>query len=220
MFEDFFKILLFLHILGGSIGLLTGLLVFLLKKGTKVHGNLGKLFILGMLITGITSQIMAVLHPSAFLFMVGVFTIYQVGSGARAIYSKNFRANHSLDRFLQFGMIIAGLGLIFLGTGRLLDGDLFGIVFVVFAGIGMMMALQDLRSTSTKHDKKAYIRKHLQRLGGGFIASTTAFLVVNLRNLPDWLPIWVLWLLPTLLISPLIFSYSKKHEPKTSTPAT
>jgi hypothetical protein len=73
------------------------------------------------------------------------------------------------------------------------------------------MALQDLRSTSIPHDKKAYLRKHLQRLGGGFIASATAFLVVNLRDLPDWLPAWGLWLLPTVLISPLIVYYSRRE---------
>lgn len=217
MSENFFRIFLFTHILGGSIGLLTGLLVFILKKGTKIHGNLGQLFILGMLLTGVTALVMALIRPNSFLFMVGVFTIYLVGSGARTIYTKSFRSQHSIDRFLQFGMVIAGLSLIFLGIKRLLNQDLFGIVFVVFAGIGLLMALQDIRSRATTQDSKAYIRKHLQRLGGGFIASATAFLVVNFRDLPDWLPVWALWLLPTLLISPLISYYSKKHNPKPKT---
>lgn len=218
MNEKLFSLLLFLHILGGSIGLLCGLLVFILKKGTSRHANLGRLFILGMLLTGITAQLMAFIRPNAFLFMVGVFTIYQVGTGARAIYSKSFRAQHSIDRFLQFGMVIAGLSLVYLGIKKLWVGDLFGIVFVVFAGIGLLMALQDIRSTAIPHDKKAYIRKHLQRLGGGFIASATAFLVVNIRELPDWLPAWTLWLLPTVLISPLIVYYSRKHHTKPSHP--
>jgi uncharacterized membrane protein len=218
MSDTYFNLLLFLHILGGSIGLVCGLLIFILKKGTRRHANLGKLFIVGMLLTGISSQLMAVIHPNSFLFLVGVFTLYQVGTGARAIYTKSYRAHHSIDRFLQFGMVIAGLGLVFLGIKRLLVGDFFGIVFVVFAGIGLLMALQDLRSTATPHNKKAYLRKHLQRLGGGFIASATAFLVVNIRELPDWLPVWALWLLPTILISPLIFYYSKKHTTKPSHP--
>jgi uncharacterized membrane protein len=218
MSEKIFYAFLFLHIVGGSIGLLCGTLVFTLKKGTKTHATLGKLFLIGMLLAGVTSQVMAVIHPNAFLFMVGVFTLYLVGSGARAIYTKSFRAHHSIDRFLQFGMIIAGIILIFLGVKRLLTGDFFGIVFVVFAGIGLLMALQDLRSTSIPHDKKAYLRKHLQRLGGGFIASATAFLVVNIRELPDWLPAWGLWLLPTIVISPLLFYYSRKHHTKPSHP--
>ena len=210
MSEKIFYAFLFLHIVGGAIGLLCGTLVFTLKKGTKTHATLGKLFLIGMLLAGVTSQVMAVIHPNAFLFMVGVFTLYLVGSGARAIYTKSFRAHHSIDRFLQFGMLIAGIILIFLGVKRLLTGDFFGIVFVVFAGIGLLMAIQDLRSTVIPHDKKAYLSKHLQRLGGGFIASATAFLVVNLRELPDWLPVWALWLLPTVLISPLLVYFSKK----------
>lgn len=213
MYEHFFNILLFLHILGGSIGLFCGILVFLLKKGTQSHGNLGKLFIVGMLLAGITSQVMALIHPNTFLFMVGVFTIYLVGTGARAILTKSPRSNHSIDRFLQFGMVLAGLVLIFLGTSGVLKGNNFGIVYIVFASIGLAMAVQDIRSSSKQNqDKKAYLRKHLQRLGGGFIASATAFLVVNLRELPDWFPLWALWLLPTLLISPLISFWSKKYK--------
>ncbi|RIW14116.1 hypothetical protein D0X99_15045 [Algoriphagus lacus] len=213
MSEKFFNLLLLLHIVGGSIGLLCGILVFILKKGTKTHANLGKLFIFGMLLSGVTAQVMAILHPNTFLFMVGVFTIYLVGTGARAIFTKSSRSIHSIDRFLQFGMVLAGLALIYLGIAGVMGGNNFGIVYIVFASIGLLMAVQDIRSASKhSHDKKAYVRKHLQRLGGGFIASATAFLVVNLRELPDWLPVWVLWLIPTLLISPLISFYSKKYK--------
>lgn len=212
MSEFFFNLLLFLHIVGGSVGLICGLLIFVLKKGNRSHGTLGKLFIGGMLLTGVTSQFMALIHPNTFLFMVGVFTIYLVGTGARAIFTKSPKSRHSIDRFLQFGMIGAGLALVYFGIKGILAGNNFGIVYLVFACIGLLMAWQDIRSTQTHHDKKAYLRKHLQRLGGGFIASATAFLVVNLRDLPDWLPVWGLWLLPTFLISPLISFYSKKYK--------
>jgi hypothetical protein len=216
MTENFFNILLFLHIVGGSIGLLCGILVFILKKGTQSHGNLGKLFIFGMLLAGVTAQVMALIHPNTFLFMVGVFTIYLVGTGARAIFTKSSRSVHSIDRFLQFGMVLAGLGLIYLGTAGLMDGNNFGIVYIVFGGIGLLMTLQDIRNASKHHDKKAYLRKHLQRLGGGFIASMTAFLVVNVRELPEGFPTWTLWLLPTLVISPLISFWSTKHKSPTT----
>jgi uncharacterized membrane protein len=214
MNETFFNILLALHILGGTVGLVCGILIFILGKGTRLHAILGKMFIPGMLLAGITSLIMAIMHPNSFLFMVGVFTVYLVGTGARTISSKNPNADQPLDRILQLGMVCSGLSLGYLGTVGVLNGNNFGIVYLVFASIGLLMVMQDFRySRRQKLDKKAYLRKHLQRLGGGFIASSTAFLVVNLRELPDWFPVWALWLLPTLLISPLISFHSKKYKP-------
>lgn len=213
MIETFFNILLFLHIAGGSIGLLCGIMVFMLRKGNRRHHTLGKLFIFGMLLAGFTSLAMALLHPNSFLFMVGVFTIYLVGTGARTISRKSTLSNSLLDRTLQIGMLLAGLVLIFLGVKGIVGGNNFGIVYVVFASIGLVMASQDIRTaTQIPNDKKAYIRKHLQRLGGGFIASTTAFLVVNLKELPDGFPNWLLWIFPTLMISPLISFWSKKYK--------
>lgn len=214
MSETFFNILLALHIIGGTVGLICGILVFSLKKGTRPHTVLGKIFIPGMLLAGFSSLLLAVLHPNTFLFMVGVFTVYMVGTGARAISSKSPLTNQPIDRMLQLGMVCSGLSLGYLGTVGVFDGNYFGIVYVVFATIGLLMVMQDFNgSKSNPTDKKAHIRKHLQRLGGGFIASATAFLVVNLRELPEWLPVWLLWLLPTLLISPLISYHSKKYNP-------
>lgn len=215
MINLLFGILLGLHILGGSIGLICGALVFSLQKGSKAHRILGKLFIPAMLMAGFTSLFMAVIHPNTFLFMVGIFTIYLVGTGARVISSKSPLAKHALDRLLQLGMVVSGLSLGYLGTVGVIDGNNFGIVYIVFATIGLLMVMQDFKNSRSENpDKKAYLRMHLQRLGGGFIASATAFLVVNFTELPDWLPVWVLWLLPTLLISPLISHYSKKYTPK------
>jgi uncharacterized membrane protein len=213
MTENFFSLLLFGHIVGGTIGLLCGILIFVLRKGSKSHGNLGKLFIVGMLSAGFTSLLMAVIHPNTFLFMVGVFTIYLVGTGARFIFTKSPSANQAIDRFLQLGMIASGLALIYQGFREIITGNSFGSVFIVFASIGLVMVWQDFQTGKKEiQDKKAYIRLHLQRLGGGFIASMTAFLVVNVRELPEWFPLWALWLFPTLLLSPLISFWSKKYK--------
>jgi cell division protein FtsW (lipid II flippase) len=103
----------------------------------------------------------------------------------------------------------------YFGVKGILGGNPFGIVYLVFGAIGLLMTFQDIRGASKHHDKKAYLRKHLQRLGGGFIASMTAFLVVNVRELPEWFPVWTLWLLPTLLISPLISFWSKVYKKPT-----
>lgn len=50
-----FKIFLIVHIAGGSIGLLTGLLNIIQKKGGKKHKLIGRVFYFSMLVAGLSS---------------------------------------------------------------------------------------------------------------------------------------------------------------------
>jgi uncharacterized membrane protein len=44
---DIFRFILALHILGGSIGLISGTIVLILKKGDKIHKKIGSIFFWG-----------------------------------------------------------------------------------------------------------------------------------------------------------------------------
>ena len=48
-----FKVFLFIHIISGTIGLLSGTLNMINKKGNKLHKQIGLFFFYGMLINGI-----------------------------------------------------------------------------------------------------------------------------------------------------------------------
>jgi len=48
--ETFIASLIYIHAFFGGIGLLTGLSILFIKKGTKTHRILGKFFSYGMLI--------------------------------------------------------------------------------------------------------------------------------------------------------------------------
>jgi len=76
-----FKIVLILHIVGGTFGLLTGSINIARKKGDKNHKRIGKLFYVSMLTAVISSLVLSYLNPNYFLFMVGLFTLYMVVSG-------------------------------------------------------------------------------------------------------------------------------------------
>lgn len=78
-----FTVLLYAHIAGGALALLVGTAVLMRLKGDRLHERLGWLVAGGMLVTGTTSLAMERLRPSVFLFIVGVFTLYMVGTGLR-----------------------------------------------------------------------------------------------------------------------------------------
>ena len=213
-----FKIILTLHILGGTVGLITGTINLVRKKGDKKHKLIGKIFAYGMYIAGFASLALSILHPNYFLFIVGVFTIYLVGTGNRYIYLKmlaNDQRPTIIDWVLSVGMLLSGLVFIGFGTYHLINGNNFGIVFSVFGLIGLSSVKADFNNYKGKSKEKNYwLLAHINRMTGGYIAATTAFLVVNFKYIPISLPPTIVWLLPTLILMPLVFFWTKKYRGK------
>jgi uncharacterized membrane protein len=213
-----FKAFLTLHITGGTVGLFTGTINLVRKKGDKKHKLTGKIFTYAMLTAGFSSFALSIIHPNYFLFMVGVFTIYLVGTGNRYIYLKllgSYQRPTVIDWTITLGMLLAGLLFIALGIKNLITHNNFGIVFIVFGGLGLFFVKTDFDNYRGKLKTKNYwLLAHLQRMTGGYIAATTAFLVVNAQYSPIVLPSVVVWLLPTVILTPLIISWSKKYKVK------
>lgn len=188
------------------------------KKGDLKHKKLGKVFTVSMLTAGFSSLVLAVLHPSQFMFMVGVFTVYMVGTGNRYLKLKMLHKNQKpkiMDWILTISMLLAGILFIGLGVQGLLKSNFFGIVFVTFGFLGLLFVRHDIRNYSGKSNISNYwLSEHLQRMIGAFIASSTAFLVVNAKYLPEYIPIIVYWLLPTIILTPLIVKWARKYEVK------
>lgn len=168
-----------------------------------------------MLTAGISSLILSYLHPNSFLFMVGVFTLYMICSGQRYLKHKEIDKFNLgfIDWTITFCMLVAGL--LFIGTGisGIIKSNLFGIVYVVFGSLGLLFVWQDFNNYTNKSKIKNYwLLSHLQRMTGSFIASLTAFLVVNAKNFPDIIPGFLYWLLPTIVFAPLIIQWSNKYQ--------
>lgn len=188
------------------------------KKGDSKHKIVGKIFSISMLTAGLSSLVLSVLHPSRFMFMVGIFTVYMVGTGNRYLHLKMLNKNQKpkiIDWALTISMLLAGILFMGLGTLSLLKSNFFGLVFVTFGFLGLLFVRHDFKNYSGKSDILNYwISEHLQRMIGAFIASSTAFLVVNAKYLPEYIPIVVYWLLPTIILTPLIIKWARKYEVK------
>lgn len=217
--KTLFNVFLALHIAGGSVGLFTGTLNLVQKKGNKKHRIVGKIFVFGMLTTGISALVLSALHPNNFLFIVGIFTIYLVTTGNRFVYLKMLGESQPptvVDRGITFCMLITALLFILLGIKNLLVSNTFGIVFIVFGALGLRFSKIDFDHYKGKFKSKNYwLLVHLQRMTGAYIAAVTAFLVVNAKYSPFNLPPVVFWLLPTFILTPLIIFWSRKYKGKT-----
>lgn len=216
--EILFKTFLVLHIIGGSVGLITGTINLVCKKGDKNHKLVGKIFAFSMLTAGLSSFILSIILQNYFLFMIGVFTIYLVGTGYRYIYLKMLGSDQTptiLDWIITTMMLLAGFTFIGLGIYKIFLLDNFGIVFIVFGILGLRLVKTDFINYKGKFKTKNYwLIAHLKRMTGGYIAAITAFLVVNSKYSPIVLPSVLIWLLPTAILTPLIISWTKKYKVK------
>jgi len=210
-----FKIFLIVHIAGGSIGLLTGLLNIIQNKGGKKHKLIGRVFYFSMLVAGLSSLVLSYLTPNYFLFMVGIFTLYMVVSGQRFLMHKEIetKGTNVVDWAISLIMLLSGLLFIGLGTWSIVKSNLFGLVFLTFGSLGLLFVWQDfLYFNKISSLKNYWLVGHLQRMTGAFIASLTAFLVVNAQYFPDFIPGFFYWLLPTFVLTPLIINWSRKYQ--------
>ena len=106
-----FQITLIIHIISGFSGLVLGTINIIRKKGGKQHRQIGRLFVFFMVSTGISSLILALIHPNVFLFIVGILTVYLVGTGDRYMRLRLLGKGQKpafIDWFLTLGMLLSG----------------------------------------------------------------------------------------------------------------
>lgn len=204
-----FHFLLSIHIFFGITGLFLGTLTIILKKGDKRHKLFGNIYYYAMLGTGLFAMGLSYLHPSQFLFITAVFTIYMVLTGKRYLKKKKTSDVTKIDWLLTLVMLIFGIAFLALGTNGIMKSNYFGIVLVVFGGLSLLFVYDDYQNFKGKSTiENFWLTTHIQRMAGSYIAAMTAFIVVNNTFLPEILA----WLLPTIILVPFITIWRRKYQ--------
>ena len=209
-----YSLFLAIHIFFGSIGLFSGSLNLFLKKGGKRHRRVGRIFVFSMIATSIFALILSILKFNFFLLIIGIFTIYLVGTGQRYLFLKKLNQDEKpklIDWILTGGMGVVGI--VFMGWGFFLlsNEKSMGWALLLFGLIGLFRVRKDIENYSGKSKKRQYwLRAHVVRIVGAYTASMTAFLVVNQSVFPKFIPEVIYWVLPTFVLTPLIVYWIRK----------
>ncbi len=205
----FLNITLVIHIISGFLALFIGGIALMAAKGKKLHRLSGKLFFYGMLGVAISALIISVVKNNSFLLMIAVFSFYMNYSGFRAIKSKSLQPAAADWLVLGAGAVNA-----FFMISSL------HIVLMVFGGISIFLIVSNTRENVMLMQKQelpplAWLRRHIGMMIGTYIAAITAFVVVNASlfsslRIPSWLP----WLLPSIVLGPMIGYFIRKYTVK------
>ena len=200
------QILLTIHILAGTIALLCAALAVSSEKGKRLHMLSGRIYFWGMASIFLTAIPMSIISSNIFLFLIAIFSFYLAFAGMR--FARNRKGVATiLDWIAICLMIFSGIGMWILATIYFLNSNTQYIVLLVFGFLSITLGYADFRSyKNNSATGKERISRHLTNMMGGTIAVITAVLVVN----PPFEPEWVWWVLPTVLITPVIFWWNFK----------
>ena len=198
--------LLTLHIIAGTCALFSAGAAVFTGKGKKWHINAGRVYVVAMAVVCGSAILMSARTGNLFLLLVGLFSFYFAFSGWR--FARNRSGQASWPDWLGIGtLLVAGISMWLLAGYLLMQGNSQYITMAVFGFIAIILGLGDARlHRQGKAVGKERIARHLASMLGGTIAVITAVFVVNVTLSPPWLG----WVLPTIILTPVIIWWSHK----------
>ena len=198
--------LLFIHILAGSISLVAAASAVVLSKGKKAHILAGRTYFWGMAVIFLTAIPMSIASSNVFLFLIAIFSFYLAYAGMR--FARNRTGIANFFDWVAIGlMVLSGVIMLFLATNYFMNSNSQYITLTVFGFIAISLGYADFKSYRNKSAiGKQRIARHLTNMLAGTIAVITAVLVTNI-NIE---PVFILWILPTIIITPIIFWWNRK----------
>ena len=210
-YEFAYKLILVIHIIAGSVCVVSSLLSIgfkALNLSHKAHLVCGRIFILGMVIVCLSSLLMCGLRPSPILLVLTFFSAYLVYGGFR--YAKYKGDTYSKgDVSVAWAASFIGLLLV---LGALTGTRTLGNLTYVFIGLGILclnVSVSQLLEVYKKIPRKSgRIQNHIGMMMGGVIATFTAF---GANITPPGFAV-IGWVFPTVIFLPISMLMSKRYK--------
>ena len=137
------NIILYTHIILGTLGLLAGVFVILLQKGGKRHRFIGKIFSYNLGLSMLASFPISFYKENIFLFCIGVWTLYMIITGQRSLQISDIKKVTFLDWIITLIMAVFGVLLVGIGFYQLSFGLGLPIVSMVFGFLSLLFVWTD-----------------------------------------------------------------------------
>ena len=186
-------LILYLHILGGAVGLVAGSVASLTRKGGAGHRVAGRVFLVAMFITyligaGVAPFLTDGQRPN---FVAGVLALYLLVTGVAAARRRRFRAGWAEVAGLPIALAITGMGVLFMVMGA---NDESGTVdgsppeaFVVFVIAGVAASAGEVNVLRRRTlSGAARMTRHLWRMCASFFFASGSLFLGQPRVFPEW----------------------------------
>lgn len=185
--------ILYMHIIGGGLGLLSGLVASLSKKGSLIHRNSGKIFLVSMLVCyGIGAAVAPFLNEGQRVnFVAAILALYLLVSGVQAVKLRSYTASKFNLVGLLLSTSIAVLGFVFMYMGSQSEsGTVDGSppdAFLLFVIAGSLSAIGEARILIIKKlSAQGRLYRHLWRMCFSFFIASGSLFSGQIQMFPDW----------------------------------
>ena len=216
------RALLAIHVVAGSVALLSMVVPLVTRKGGTSHRRWGWVFVAGMAIVSATALLLSgarfLTDPTpqgrragAFLFFIAILTGAGVSAGMRVLRAKKRTTPHRGAWDLGLAGLLTVTSAAAAAYG-LTSGD---HLFTAFSAIGLLNGAGQLASwrrvpTHPMH----WWFEHMNAMMGACIAATTAFLVNNAGRLGFDTFSFLVWLGPSAIGVPVIAIWNAYYRRK------
>lgn len=208
--EQVITALIYIHALFGGVGLITGMISIFVIKGGVNHKKAGKIFSFSMVVSALISLIVSRMpnHENLFLFLIGIFTIYMIVAGNRALTLRSKVKSQAdwIDKMVSGTMLVTSIIMLIIGVIGMTQKIENSILYLFFGIFGTFMTIRDFKTFKKfTTEKNTWLVNHIGRMVGALIASVTAFLVAGLN-----ISTLLVWISPTILGTGYIIYWSRK----------
>jgi hypothetical protein len=201
--------LLWIHIAGGTVGLISGAAALSLRKGSRLHAKAGTLFFGSMLTLAGTGAFIAAFKPERITAVIGILTCYLVATAWTAAR----RRDGTTGRFELFALAVAlacAAALLMFGFQALPTGRLDSLPphpAFAFAGIAALAAALDVNYIRTGAAAgRQRIARHLWRMCTALLIAAFSFFLGQQKVMPlGWRGSPLLFVPPFAVMAAMLF---------------
>jgi len=218
------KWFLLAHIFGGGLALLTFLIPLITKKGGKLHGKAGWVYVSSMLLVCVSSLVITPWRVffdeqrvessiifSLFLFFITVFTITSLSNGMSVLKEKKRAYKSTKIKHIGMSLFLVILALVIQYIGLVKKNNL----LFYFPFLAHVTAFGQLKYwLKAPAEKMHWWYFHMNQMFVACIATLTAFLVTALPRLVPSLGSQsiLMWIAPGLILGTIANRWTAKYK--------
>ncbi|MBQ4848305.1 DUF2306 domain-containing protein [Pseudoalteromonas sp. MMG005] len=197
--------MMLIHIITGSIAVLSGVAALALKKGKKPHRNAGKIFVVSMTLMALTGGYIAYIKPMMITLIAGLFTLHLVLSAFLIVKSPP-HAIKPLDYMLPFASAGLCVASAYFGYNALTSpiGHVDGFShepYFFFALLSLVALIGDIKLVINKGISNTQrMTRHIWRMSFALYIAIGSFFGQGAQALPDMITQTFLMHIPESLI--------------------
>jgi uncharacterized membrane protein len=203
------------HIAGGTLGVISGLIAVFARKGERLHRAAGKVFTVSMLFMAVAAGYLAVVRPGQLANLVTAATVFYLIVTAWLTAQRKDGERAGLPEKIALGFVVLLLfvpfaGLSFLsviGKAPANIHDATAIFVYIFTGVIGLAAMTDLRVVlGAGLAGAARVARHLWRMCLALMLAVESFVLNAIpRILPFKVHLTAAWFVPQFLVLALLF---------------